>query len=68
MRARNNAQCLVPIEQFVRMTNMELTTFYILYIGDKLPIVKRPVMCLLTLVILERGSTCLDYKPVKDLF
>jgi hypothetical protein len=37
-----SSQNLIPTEEFVEMTNMDRTEFYLLFHTVKLPIVKKP--------------------------
>lgn len=40
--ATMSSQNLIPTEEFVEMTNMDRTEFYLLFHTGKLPIVKKP--------------------------
>jgi hypothetical protein len=64
----NSDQCLVTTEDFVHITNMDLTQFYILYISGKLPLVKRPHHVFVDIGDLRARQYLPDYKPMNDLF
>ena len=59
---------LVTTEEFVSMTNMDLTQFYILFDSGKLPIVKRPHHVFVDINDIRARRYLPDYKPTKDLF
>jgi hypothetical protein len=64
----NDQQCLIPTEQFVEITNMDLTQCYVLYTDGKLPIVRCPHHTFVDIADFRAKQYLPDYKPAKDLF
>lgn len=67
-RTNGNEQCLVTTEEFVQLTKMDDTQFYMLYISGKLPLVKRPHHVFVDISDVRAKKYLPDYKPVKELF
>ena len=61
-------QELVTTEEFVRMTNMDPTQFYILYLDKQLPVVKSGNHFYIDIADTRARQYLPDYKPIKDLF
>jgi hypothetical protein len=59
---------LVSTREFVELTKMDLTQFYLLYVSGKLPINKKRHDTFIDINDVRAKQYLPDYKPVKDLF
>jgi hypothetical protein len=61
-------QNLVRSQEFILMTKMEGSQFYMLFIDGKLPIVERDGYKYIDLNDIRARRWLPDYQPLKDLF
>jgi hypothetical protein len=64
------AQNLVTSQEFIALTNMDVSRFYILFIDNKLPIVEKDKYKYIDINDIRARRYMSDYvpEPMKDLF
>lgn len=61
-------QHLVTSDEFLAITHMDMSRFYILFIDGKLPIVERQSYKYIDVGDIRARQYLPDYRPEKDLF